>query len=109
MKFWLQSYLIGIERILVGFRDRKAKLRSLEYINVSDIPRRVRGKVQWDPNALLLMGDLFFTWLQERVHHHAVDGELRFRFRHGPDGNGVIEFELMPDLPSFLPTWFTRY
>ena len=110
MKFWLQSYLIGIERILVGFRDRRARLKSLEYLAVREIPRLVRGKVQWDPNALLLMGDLFFAWLRERVQHYAVEGqELKFRIRHRPNGNGVIEFDLMPDLPSFLPSWFTRY
>lgn len=111
MKYWLQSFLIGIETVVVGFRDKKGALKTLEGLKVSEMPRRVRSQGIWDPNAILLMGDLFFTWLHERVMHYAKPCsrglEVSFRIRHVE--GGIIDFDLLPELPSFIPIWFTQY
>lgn len=107
MKYWLQSYLAGVPRLLIGYKDRRAHVRELVQLPVSAIPRLVRGHVQWDPNAVLLMGDRFFAWLQERIQAAAADGACVFTIRHRAGGR--IEFALSSGLRPDLPDWYPYY
>lgn len=51
MKFWIQSFLLGVPKIIVGFRSRDGILQRLEEIEVEGIPDTVaRGRRQWDGN-----------------------------------------------------------
>jgi RAT1-interacting protein len=111
MKYWLQSYLAGIPKVLVGFRDKKGFVRSLEYYKVSEMPRLVRGHVRWDPNAILLMGDQFFTWLNNQIaSDKTVHGnEFSFQLRHSLNGAGLIEYNTTAEVAAELPDWYKYY
>jgi len=114
LKYWLQSYLVDVPNILVGFRDHKGWVKELETIHVAQIPRTVRGHVRWDPNAILLMGDQFFSWLKARVMADvalAEEGqkEISFRLRHAKNGGGVIEYKRSYELKADLPDWYKYY
>jgi RAT1-interacting protein len=41
-KFWAQSFLLGVPKIIVGFRSRDGILRSLEEINTVKLPGVVK-------------------------------------------------------------------
>lgn len=65
MRIWAQSFLAGIPQIIVGFRDRDWIVRRVESIKTQNIPRRVRGRVSWDPNHMLSYLCAFIGFLRE--------------------------------------------
>lgn len=53
-KFWIQSFLLGVPKIIVGFRSREGILRRLEEIDVEGIPAMVARKGRsWDGNMCI--------------------------------------------------------
>lgn len=44
MKFWAQSFLLGVSRIIVGFRDQQGILRRLEQLETQKIPEIVQSQ-----------------------------------------------------------------
>ena len=60
MKFWIQSFLLGVPKIVVGFRDQNGILRRIEEVDTARIPdtvrkqSAVRGKAPlWDGNICI--------------------------------------------------------
>ena len=49
LKFWAQSFLLGVSRIVVGFRDQQGVLRRLEQLDTQRIPEIVQshGRDLW--------------------------------------------------------------
>ncbi len=43
MKFWIQSFLLGVPNIIVGFRSREGRLLRLEEIETANIPSPAHG------------------------------------------------------------------
>lgn len=104
VKWWTQSFLAGIPKIIIGYRNRRMWVERIESLQVSDIPKRVRGNVRWDPQVILAFGDLFFTWLGQIILAQAnppSDEITKFTLSYDPktDDDAIeIEFEG----PSFL-------
>jgi hypothetical protein len=55
MKFWIQSFLLGVPKIIVGFRDQNGILVRIEEMETEKIPGTVkrRGKASWDGNMCI--------------------------------------------------------
>jgi len=55
LKFWIQSFLLGVPKIIVGFRSKNGILQSLEELETRDIPGTVKrqGKGTWDGNLCI--------------------------------------------------------
>jgi RAT1-interacting protein len=54
LKFWAQSFLLGVPKIVVGFRTKDGILTSLEEVETRSIPDMVRrGKQLWDGNICI--------------------------------------------------------
>lgn len=55
LKFWAQSFLLGVPKIIVGFRNKQGILERLEEVNTRDIPGNVKrqGKGTWDGNICI--------------------------------------------------------
>ncbi|KAL8658409.1 MAG: hypothetical protein Q9226_001015 [Calogaya cf. arnoldii] len=87
LKFWIQSFLLGVPRIIVGFRSKDGILQSLEELETSQIPRLVkqRGKGTWDGNSCINFTATFLDWLKSTV---VGEGVWRIRKR---DKSTVIE------------------
>ncbi|KAG9104223.1 decapping endonuclease targeting mRNA [Ceratobasidium sp. 370] len=55
LKFWAQSFLLGVPEIVVGFRTHQGTLATLQTFQTLALPRMVRGKPgAWDPNTCLV-------------------------------------------------------
>jgi RAT1-interacting protein len=102
MKFWIQSFLLGVPKIIVGFRSKMGILQSLEEVDTQRIPGMVkRGKGTWDGNLCINFTAAFldctspmlakslrangFVGLKQTI---ATDGLWRIRRR---DRSSVIE------------------
>lgn len=55
LKFWAQSFLLGVPKIVVGFRDQHGILRRIEELETAAIPGQVKkhGKGVWDGNVCI--------------------------------------------------------
>ncbi|KAI4112902.1 MAG: hypothetical protein LQ345_006018 [Seirophora villosa] len=55
LKFWIQSFLLGVPKIIVGFRSKDGILQSLEELETAKIPTlvKLKGKGSWDGNVCI--------------------------------------------------------
>jgi len=55
LKFWIQSFLLGVPKIIVGFRSKMGILERLEELETSKIPGIVKrsGKNTWNGNLCI--------------------------------------------------------
>ena len=68
LRMYMQSFLLGVQSIVVGFRDHKGTLLSHEQYRTTDLPRMVRGKPgQWNAHHNLSFGAQVLEWLRKEV------------------------------------------
>jgi RAT1-interacting protein len=73
LKFWAQSFLLGVPKIIVGFRSKTGILRTLQTFNTHEIPGMVRrGTNCWDGNVCINFATEFLSWLKETVTEQGV-------------------------------------
>lgn len=55
LKFWIQSFLLGVPKIIVGFRSKHGILQRLQELETRNIPNMVMksGKRTWDGNTCI--------------------------------------------------------
>ncbi|KAF7327914.1 RAI1 domain-containing protein [Mycena kentingensis (nom. inval.)] len=117
LKFYMQSFLLGVPEIVVGFRTPSGELMTTQTFRTVEIPRLVRGKPHaWDPTMCLRWGDTFLRMLQDRCRPAEDGSEDRvwrvvFRPKDGVDvelldESGVAEVVAGEDRVGFLPKWY---
>ncbi|MCJ1395238.1 decapping endonuclease targeting mRNA [Xylographa bjoerkii] len=87
LKFWIQSFLLGVPKIIVGFRSKMGILKSLEELETKSIPGMVKrnGKGSWDGNLCINFTASFLDWLKQTI---TTEGVWRIKRR---DRSTVIE------------------
>jgi RAT1-interacting protein len=87
LKFWAQSFLLGVPKIIIGYRTQQGTLQRLEEIETQTIPERVRlhGKNIWNGDACIAFTAAFLQWLKDTV---TTEGVWRIRKRQN---TSVIE------------------
>lgn len=96
LKFFLQSYLLGISKIVVGFRDYQGFLRTHQEFKTLRIPRMVRAgqpipgqpvlreKSVWEPKDSLGFGDQILSFIRSTIEKQGEEGQVfRITF-HAP-------------------------
>ncbi|KAI1328814.1 RAI1 like PD-XK nuclease-domain-containing protein [Xylariaceae sp. FL0255] len=74
MKFWIQSFLLGVPKIIVGFRSQMGILTKLEEIRTTSIPEtaKQRGVMSWNANMCINFASAFLSWLREAINDEGV-------------------------------------
>ncbi|KAK8066371.1 RAI1 like PD-XK nuclease-domain-containing protein [Apiospora hydei] len=87
MKFWIQSFLLGVPKIIVGFRDQGGILRKIEEIRTESIPVKAmqRGVQSWNADMCINFASSFLDWLKQVINDDGV-----WRIRRAP-GSKQIE------------------
>ncbi|KAL4944721.1 hypothetical protein BDV06DRAFT_232678 [Aspergillus oleicola] len=69
LKFWAQSFLLGVPKIVVGFRDQDGIVRRLEELETANIPSQVKksGRGTWDGNICINFAAAFLNWLKSTI------------------------------------------
>ncbi|KAJ7067093.1 RAI1-domain-containing protein [Mycena amicta] len=117
LKFYMQSFLLGVPEIVVGFRTASGEVTTTQTFRTVEIPRMVRGKAHaWDPTLCLSWGDSFLRFLRTECRAADDGSEARvwrvvFRPQVGVDialldKAGVDEVEGGEDRVGFLPKWY---
>lgn len=114
LKFYLQSFLLGVPEIIVGFRTPSGRLTTVQLLRTVEIPRLVRGKPgAWDPSICLEWGDRFLTFLQAKVESESGRQVWRVSFKPRVGITAVMlnEAEVAEvvngeERVGFLPRWY---
>lgn len=74
LKFYFQSFLLGVPEIVVGFRSPKGYLQDVQSFKTLDLPRLVRGKPHaWNPSLCLTWGEKVISFLKRETRVHGDD------------------------------------
>ncbi|PHH72858.1 hypothetical protein CDD82_5772 [Ophiocordyceps australis] len=74
MKFWIQSFLLGVPKIIVGFRSRDGILMHLDEIQTQRIPDIIRAQpnASWNADMCVNFAAAFLEWLTKTVNDEGV-------------------------------------
>ncbi|PYH48282.1 DXO/RAI1 family decapping nuclease [Aspergillus saccharolyticus JOP 1030-1] len=74
LKFWAQSFLLGVPRIIVGFRDQHGIVKCLEELDTASIPGKVKkvGRATWDGNICINFAAEFLQWLKSAIQEEGT-------------------------------------
>ncbi|RMD42532.1 hypothetical protein DV735_g2592, partial [Chaetothyriales sp. CBS 134920] len=80
LKFWAQSFLLGVPKIVVGYRTQQGMLKRLEELDTQAIPETVQrhGKRLWDGQICINFASSFLEWLKATI---TTDGVWRIQRR----------------------------
>lgn len=80
LKFWAQSFLLGVPKIVVGFRDQHGGLQRLEELDTQSIPDRISrtSRPLWDGQTCINFASALLDWLKQTI---STDGVWRIRKR----------------------------
>ncbi|KAJ5099159.1 hypothetical protein N7532_006160 [Penicillium argentinense] len=78
LKYWAQSFLLGVPTIIVGFRDKYGIVQRIEEMDTAQIPVRVqRGLNSWNAQVCINFAASFLEWLKQVIGGR--DGTWRIR------------------------------
>ncbi|EJF63130.1 RAI1-domain-containing protein [Dichomitus squalens LYAD-421 SS1] len=125
LKFYVQSFLLGVPEIVVGFRTPAGRITTTQSFKTIQMPRLVRGKPHaWDPQICLRWGQEFLASLKARLSEQASSAQTGpsptyssrvWRVTLTPglgvsvyplDEEGVKEVQGGEDRVGFLPSWY---
>lgn len=91
MKFWIQSFLLGVPKIIVGFRSQDGILEKLEEIKTEGIPVTAaqRGVKTWNANMCINFGAGVLEWLKRTINDEGV-----WRIRRQPKSSQIEVFRI---------------
>ncbi|CAH0024279.1 unnamed protein product [Clonostachys rhizophaga] len=74
MKFWIQSFLLGVPKIIVGFRTRDGILSSVDEIETQSIPQIVNSQPNpsWNADMCVNFAGIFLEWLTQNINDEGV-------------------------------------
>nr|ADD24238.1 Dom3Z [Lepeophtheirus salmonis] len=103
LKWWCQSFLVGITTIVCGFRDDDGFVRRIEDFSVRDIPK-LEG-VTWKPNVCMgFLKNLLKTLKNDII----LTPNIVYNVSFDPPGSNINTYETDLDISHVLPSWYTE-
>lgn len=77
LKFWAQSFLLGVPTIIVGFRDQEGIVHRLEELDTASIPGKVKkmGRRSWDGNICINFAATFLECMTCSLAYVSVQAD----------------------------------
>lgn len=109
LKWWAQSFLIGIQEVVCGFRDDQGVVKCLQSYQVSQMPVEAKETLRypWKPNVCFNFLRSFFDFIKANV---TEENERCVHLFHSTPGKDIayIRKTKEPDF-TFLPQWFISW
>lgn len=82
LNFWAQSFLLGVPKLVVGFRDEEGSLLSSEEFQTQKLPGLVKNKMShsWDGNTCLQFAARLLEFLKTNIQS---EGMWRIKRKQG--------------------------
>ena len=107
IKWWAQSYLAGVPKVICGFRDHTGCVRKLQTYNTLEIPRIVRHeRDMWDASICINFLNKFLTWVKSVAVKD--DDKKVYMFSWRTPFIQVTVSEMEDESHAFLPEWFIK-
>ncbi|XP_054627072.1 decapping and exoribonuclease protein-like [Dunckerocampus dactyliophorus] len=106
LQWWAQSFLVGVPRIVAGFRNDDGVVVSVKTFEVSNIPKLAESEVNcWKPNICMNFCSEFLSFVKRVAiedNPHVV-----YLFSRNPRSN--VTYTVHKDSSySFLPDWYVK-
>lgn len=102
LKWFCQSFLVGIENIYVGFRDQNGIVKEVVKYPVNDLPKKATG--MWDKKTCLKFLDSFLKFVQIVVGDNS-DPYTTWLFDYNYRDN-IVRVRKKENNLDFLPLWY---
>ncbi|KFH47562.1 Decapping nuclease-like protein [Hapsidospora chrysogenum ATCC 11550] len=91
MKYWIQSFLLGVPRIIVGFRTRDGILVDVSEVDTQGIPQTVNSRPNpaWNADMCVNFAGEFLEWLMATINDEGV-----WRIRRRPQDPNIEVFKV---------------
>ncbi len=104
-KFWAQSYLAGVPKIICGMRNDDGIVQQIKTYKTMDIPKIANTNGgEWNASICMNFLDSFLHWMKDIVIKDNPQIVYSFRFQ-APFKTVTVE-ELPIGLETFIPDWF---
>lgn len=106
LKFWAQSFLLGVPKIIIGWRSKQGILTGVQELETNKIPGMVRRGTQcWDGNTCINFAAAMLSWLRGVVTEEGKVYGLRLGKK-----TGVVEVsEVREAAGGTVSTEFTQW
>nr|CAD7401447.1 unnamed protein product [Timema cristinae] len=106
-KIWCQSFLVGIDTVVCGYRDDAGVVHQLEELELREIPKMTKG--MWYPVVCMDFCDRFLTHVKNLADKNLkdCDPDSVIKFEWKPKQNITAKLICGQSEFSFLPKWFT--
>ncbi|XP_046873311.1 decapping and exoribonuclease protein [Hypomesus transpacificus] len=106
LKWWAQSFLPGVPRIVAGFRDQEGVVVSVETYHISKISQLIKNENNcWKPTVCMNFCSDFLSFVKSVVR----EDNPRVVYLFSRDPHKDVTFTIHRDLHySFLPDWYVR-
>lgn len=103
LRVWAQSYLLGIPKVIFGFRDDDGILKELKEYSTQSIWERVKPKGYWNRHTCLV----FAEKMLEEIWRTVMDNDREQVYMLRKEGSRILLDKLPRDSGrSFLPDWY---
>ncbi|XP_041363442.1 decapping and exoribonuclease protein-like isoform X3 [Gigantopelta aegis] len=108
IKWWAQSFLVGITKIVCGYRDDDGVVHRIEEMDVPKLPDMAKNlRDPWNPAICFNFLDQFLQFIKNIVK--VDDPQIVYLCRWSPHKD-ITCSRLEPDSSFvFLPKWFTEW
>ncbi|KAL8340508.1 hypothetical protein RB601_006555 [Gaeumannomyces tritici] len=92
LKWWIQSFMLGVPKIIVGHRSRNGILVRVEEMQTAEIPNLVQSRSKgrsWDGNTCINFCSAVLEWIRA-----SVDDDGVYRIRREPRSNSIGLFKV---------------
>lgn len=103
IKWWCQSFLVGVPKIVCGFRDDDGVVEKVVQYSVNDLPKSCSE--HWQPNVCMSFLDAALTQIKTEMSQ--VNEDVLASFNWDPRGMQItkrIENQISCDI--LLPKWY---
>ncbi|XP_076852961.1 decapping and exoribonuclease protein isoform X2 [Brachyhypopomus gauderio] len=106
LKWWAQSFLPGVPRIVAGFRDQDGIVVSVQTFHISNISQLIKNEYNcWKPTVCMNFCSDFLSFVKSMVKED--DPRLVYLFSWEPHRD--VTFSVHRDTPhTFLPDWYVK-
>jgi len=101
-KWWSQCFLVGIPRVICGFRDDQGTVMSLRTFLVSAMPQ---SQNYWETDVMMNFLDSLLTWVKEQVTDD--DPWTVYEVIRAP-GSPDVCCRRVPGETPLLPQWYVE-
>jgi hypothetical protein len=105
LKWWAQSFTVGVRQILVGFRDDHGmvqKMQNLETMKLPSYALAADKKNAWRPEVALMFAEKVLTFIRETMEEYPENSRALVEYIPArTKDESVFKVTIVEDIPDF--------